>query len=161
MMKDPLNKEILEEIGLTVDQQKRVMDQDTRSHLTFNDKNIRYSSTGIVTVTPQDVIFDPASNKNMMMHLFNHFVAKIEDEDGVYVSNYYDIPAENGKGSSIEAIVDGKKVRTNNYVNESLKYVDLIKTLNGRDASELAQFDSAPVEDKIGSRRTTRRKKVF
>ena len=35
MMNDPINKMMMEEIGLTVDSQSRVMDQDTREYLSL------------------------------------------------------------------------------------------------------------------------------
>ena len=123
MMHDPINKVIMEEIGLTVDSSNRIMDQDTRALLSYREKNLKFSSQNSVTLTNNDIIFDPASNKAIMGSLFDHFLTKIEDEEGTYVSIHYEKKNEDDNSTALVAIVDGEEITTDYYNNDSLKYV--------------------------------------
>lgn len=142
-MHDPINKIIMREIGLGVDNSQKVIDQDTREILNFKEKNIKYSSQGDINITKNDILFDPTETKNLINSLFNHFTKKIESEEGTYVSLYYDIPSP--KGIALEAVVDGEKLTSAFYKNDTLRYLDIIMQINGADKSGLKQLDSAPV----------------
>lgn len=142
MMHDPINKIIMQEIGLGVDNHQKVIDQDTRETLKFKDKNIKYSSQNNVVLTKNDMPFDPFQTRNLMNSLFDHFTEKANDEDGIYVSMYYDIPGE--KGTALEAVVNGEKIKSNYYENDALRYLDVIMKINGSDTSGLMQYDAKP-----------------
>ena len=164
MMKDPINKVIMEEIGLTVDSSNRVMDQDTRALLSYKDKNMKYSSQNSVTLTNKDIVFDPASNKAIMGSLFDHFLTKIEDEEGTYVSLHYEKKNEKDNSTALVAIVDGEEITTDYYNNDSLKYVEMMRHLNESVDTDLHNMDSEakPIEDNTTvTRRKPKRKKVF
>ena len=142
MMQDPINKIIMQEIGLGVDNHQKVMDQDTRETLKFKDKNIKYSSQNNVIITKNDIPFDPYETRNLMSSLFDHFTEKMNEEEDVYVSMYYDIPGD--KGTALEAVVNGEKIKSDYYTNDSLRYLDLIMQINGSDKTVLRQYDSEP-----------------
>ena len=164
MMKDPINKVIMEEIGLTVDSSNRVMDQDTRALLSYKDKNMKYSSQNSVTLTNKDIVFDPASNKAIMGSLFDHFLTKIEDEEGTYVSLHYEKKNEKDNSTALVAIVDGEEITTDYYNNDSLKYVEMMRHLNESIDTDLHNMDSEAktIEDNTTvTRRKPKRKKVF
>lgn len=140
MMHDDLNRVVLQAVGLTTNEQQKIVDSDTRQQLLYKDKNMRYSSSNSVPITKQDVIFDPSSNKGQMKALFDHFTNKIEDEDGTYVKMSYEV--QNGEKSALTYEVDGVKVTTNSYYNDSLKYIEAIERLNGcEDIGYLQQYD--------------------
>lgn len=145
MMHDPINKIIMQEIGLTIDNHQKVVDQDTREILKFKDKNLKYSSKNDIVITRNDVPFDPIDAKNMMTSLFNHFTEKINIEDGSYVSMYYDINSE--EGTALEAVIDNNKITSDFYKNDALKYLDIIMKINGADTSGLKQYDIKPTKD--------------
>lgn len=147
-MQDPINKIIMQEIGLGVDNTQKVIDQDTRETLRFRDKNMKYSSTSHVHVSKNDIIFDPTETRHLMGSLFDHFTKKIEDEEGVYVSVYYDINSE--EGTALEIVADGDKMTSDYYQNDVLKYLDIIMKLNGTDTSNLKQYDGVTVEKRKG-----------
>ena len=155
MMKDPINKVIMEEIGLTVDSSNRVMDQDTRALLSYKDKNMKYSSQNSVTLTNKDIVFDPASNKAIMGSLFDHFLTKIEDEEGTYVSLHYEKKNEKDNSTALVAIVDGEEITTDYYNNDSLKYVEMMRHLNESIDTDLHNMDSEakPIEDNLNCRK--------
>lgn len=147
MMKDPLNKVIMEDIGLTVDSNNRVMDQDTREYLSYRDKNMKFSSQNSVTLTNQDIIFDPITDKAVMGSLFNHYLGKIEEEDGVYVALHYEQRSEDGKSTALVAKVDNQEITTDYYKNDSLKYVEMIKRLNGDSDYNMKDYDKSYKKD--------------
>ena len=80
MMNDPINKMMMEEIGLTVDSQSRVMDQDTREYLSFKSRQMKFSSQNQVTIGDRDMVFDPASNKNVAANLLDYYANKLQEE---------------------------------------------------------------------------------
>lgn len=152
-MHDPLNKMIMEEIGLTVDKQNRVYDQDTRQPLLFKEKNMKFSSQHNVALGNNDMVFDPANNKGLMNSLFDYYTQKLEDEEGVYVSGHFEEANEDGK-MAVNLTVNNKQVKTNYYTNNSLSYLEAIKVLNGSDSLDLTEYDSDRKQ-----KPTTKRKK--
>lgn len=158
MMQDPLNKVIMEEIGLTVDDQNRVLDQDTRERIKFKDKTVKYSSQHPVTIGNNDIVFDPMNNRTLMNTLFEYYSHKLQEEDDVYVAMHYEQRSEDK--STLYAKVDGKVLESKPYHQEALKYVDVIKQLNGAENVDLSQYDK-PIQhiDKKPIRRTTKPQK--
>lgn len=161
MMRDPINRIIMEDVGLTVDKNNRIFDQDTRGYLRYNDKDMRYSSQNSVTLTNNDIIFDPGSNKMLMGHVFNYYLGKVQEEDGTYVSMHYEKTKEDGS-SALTAKIDGKEYTTNYYNNESLKYAEMIKIINQSADTDLSQYDSETVKRDLEKpkKKSVKRKKV-
>ena len=117
-----------------------------------------------VTLTNKDIVFDPASNKAIMGSLFDHFLTKIEDEEGTYVSLHYEKKNEKDNSTALVAIVDGEEITTDYYNNDSLKYVEMMRHLNESIDTDLHNMDSEakPIEDNTTvTRRKPKRKKVF
>ena len=141
MMHDPLNKMIMEEIGLSVDKQNKVYDQDTRQPLLFKDKNMKFSSQHNVALSGNDMVFDPANNKGLMSSLFDYYTQKLEDEEGIYVSGHFEESGDDGK-MSVTLMIDNNQIKTNSYSNNSLSYLEAIKILNGSENTDLSQYDS-------------------
>ena len=141
MMKDPVNKLIMEEIGLTIDNKNRIIDQDTRESITYKDKNMKYSSQNSVTLGHSEMIFDPGSNKNLMTTLFGYYANKIEEEEEGYVSMYYEKPNLDGK-NILEAKTDKGLLQSKPYNNESLLYLDVIQQINGAENVDLSEYDA-------------------
>lgn len=147
MMHNPLNRLIMEEIGLSVNDHKTVIDQDTREILKFRDKNIKYSSTDNISTTRNDILFDAIETRNLMRSLFDHFTKKIEMETGLCISVYHDIKGENDT-TSLRAIVYNKNeddsfntISSDYYKLDALRYLDVIIQLNDSDRSILKKYD--------------------
>ena len=157
MMHDDLNVVVLQSVGLTVNEQQKIVDQDTRELLQYKGKNMRFSSTNSVPITKQDIVFDPSDNKGQMMALFEHFTHKIEDEDGTYIKMSCEI--QDGDKTALTYEVDGQRVTTNPYYKESLKYVEAIERLNGcEDVSYLQQYDK---KKEVPKKTRKRNKPIF
>jgi hypothetical protein len=141
-MEIDLNRKILQEIGLDINDQQHVVDQDTFNLIQFNGKNIKYSiNNPTVLIGKDDIKFDPINNVKLMSHLFTYHIDKIHEIDGIYYPVFYPIEGENGKGA-IEAKSDnGTVVRSNFYNNDSLKYADLIMRINGEKDIDLSELD--------------------
>lgn len=166
MMRDPLNRIIMEDIGLTVDPNNKIMDQDTRQELKYKDKSMRYSSQNSVVLTQADMAFDPASNKSLMNNLFDHYLTKIEDEDGTYVPIYYEERNPDGQGTGLiakihrEGSATEEVLKTQYYNNDSLKYVEMIRQINESSNTNLSEYDSEP-KDMTKPQRKRKKKKVI
>ena len=161
MMHDDLNRIIVQGIGLTVNSQQKIVDQDTGEQLRYKDKNLRYSSNNSVMLTKQDAIFDPAENRGQMVALFNHYSKKLEEEDNVYIKMSYEVQQEDNK-SSLVVEMDGQKIETGSYYNDSLKYVEAIERMNGtEDVSFLQQYDKKKDFNKQTSKSRKKKKSIF
>lgn len=148
-MHDPLNKMVMEEIGLTINRDKVVIDQDTRQPLIIKDKMMKYSSKNIVPVRKDEQVFDPATNKGQMAFAFDYFMNKLEAE-GEPIDMYYDIH----DGSAMEVKKDGRILQTSDYNKEQLRYIDMMRQLNGSSADDIKSMD-----DKVKKNPTRRKKK--
>ena len=151
-MHDPINKMVMEEIGLTIDNNKVVIDQDTRQPIMIKEKLMKYSSKVAVPVRKEEQIFDPASNKGQMAMLFDYFINKLEAE-GESTDMYYDIH----NGSAMEVRKDGGVLQTEDYNNEQLRYIDMMRQLNGSSPEDLKGIDD---KTKKKSTRQKRKPKV-
>ena len=148
-MMNPVNQIIMEEIGLTIDQNYRVIDQDSRQPIMINDKVLKYSQYHCVPVRNQEQLFDPMSQYKQMSILFDYFIDKIGATEGISVDLYYDIH----NGTALEAKNSERTITTNDYNSEPLKYVDMMMQLNGSSTSELTGYD-------IPEKKTNTRKKA-
>lgn len=138
-MHNPVNKMLLDEIGLTVDANHRVIDQDTRQPVIIKDRYLKYSAYNSVPVHGrQEQVFDPCSNRGQMGFLFEYYVAKL-DSEGEPIDMYY----ETQNGEAIEVKREGECLESGIYNNETLKFVDVIMQLNQSSSiEELHKYDS-------------------
>ena len=155
MMQDPLNKIVMEEIGLTINSQNKVIDQDTRTQIKFKDKNVKYSSQNAVTLGHSDMLFDPVSDRGLMTSLFGYYADKLEEEGECSVSIFYEKQDDDGK-TYLESKTDKGVITSKAYHNSNLTYIDTIKQLNGESNVDLSDYDTDPLED---TKKSKRRKK--
>ena len=165
-MRDPLNRIIMEDIGLTVDSNNKIMDQDTRQELKYKEKNMRYSSNNSVVLTQSDMIFDPAANKALMGSLFTHYLNKVEEEDGTYVPVYYEVRNQEGQTGLVakvhmEGSSEEESLETGFYNNDSLKYAEMIKKINGSSDTDLSEYDSEPKQDMTNQTKKQKKKRLI
>ena len=142
-MNNDLTVKLMQEIGLDIDNNKHIVDQDTGSLLQFNGKNLKFVENEEEFIPRGDAAFDPIGNPKLMNHLFSYYTSKIHDEDGRYVNIYYPVQdSKDVKKGAIELKEEKEniKLRSENYYNDSLKYMDLILQLNGEDGN-LSEYD--------------------
>lgn len=145
-----VNDIIMQEIGLEIGQASKIYDQDTGMALRIN---------GADVVAPgcmrgrQTMEFDPFNNRKMMSQLFGYFLEKHSDETDQDIVTFYDMPAEDNKGSVRCVLNDNSTIQSGNYIRDSLRYADIIVQLNGGEANSLQEFDSPIKKDTIKASR--------
>lgn len=147
MPKVELTEKLMQEIGLEIDSNHCIVDQDNGSRLQFNGKNLKYIEDGIRTGR-NDLEFNPVENSKLMNHLFSYYTNKIHQEDGRYINIYYPVECAENKGFIELKDGDNNIMRSGEYYNDSLKYADLIFQLNGEEDVDLSEYDSKrpPIE---------------
>lgn len=145
-----INNTIMREIGLEVGLDKRIVDQDTGVGLSFK---------GMDVVAPgsycgrNSIEFDPYNNKKMMNLLFGYFLDKYSDESDNSVAVSYSVNGEDKNKAAIECrMADMSKIRSGEYMRESLRCTDIIMQLNGEENPDLHKYDLPKENETIKKR---------
>lgn len=134
---------LMREIGLDVDINMCIIDQDTGIQLEYNGKKMVYQGNRSKTSVP----FDPLNNTKMMSHLFSYYTEKVQAEDGRYFSIFYQVKDSDTK-SHLEIKEDnGNIIKSESYTNDTLKYADLIFKINGEE-KDLSKEDKEMTKQK-------------
>lgn len=140
-----LVNKLMQEIGLDIDNNNYIIDQDNGNQIKFNGKNLKYNSDqNNNRRNSNEILFNPIENPKLMNNLFSYYTDKINQEDGRYVNIYYPLDSgdNSGKGK-IELKEDtNDTLQSNNYYNDCLKYADLIFQLGGDTNVDLTEYDS-------------------
>lgn len=140
---DEFNELMFQNIGLDVDDEGIVIDEDIEVRLMIRGKLM---TTDESLVQPGIILFDPAGDPSIMDKLFKHYVQKHDMESGVSTRSVaYGTCAKNEK-SYIELIkVDGKKYKSGNFYNDNIKCGDLIIQLN----SDINVYDFTELDEEL------------
>lgn len=139
-----LEYQLLMEMGLGVDSNFNLIDQDFGTQIFFNSKNVKVIVNG---VQPQlnmktDILFDPLNNVQLMRNLFQYYIKKLESEGTVFTV-YYPVQGHIQGQAKVE-IKDTQLMPYSSkyYFNECLRYIDLIMVLNEDENVDLTMFDA-------------------
>ena len=134
---------LFNEIGLSINDQNYLYDQDTGLVLKYKDKFIKAT----VNPTPiyagrNDVIFDPAKNYNLMTSIFGYYIDKESHNPECnfkFVAQYID---DNDARDKQRFVVRTKKtdIFSEFYYNVYLAYIEMIFILSGYNV-DLSNFD--------------------
>jgi len=148
---EDINKLFLQEVGLDVTEDGHIVDQDT-----FNTIQIKKTDTVFKGYGDQhkgSIELDPAKNSKHAKILFDYYVNKLADTDDIEAFssyNSYITDEEKAKGIIECKTPDNEIMKSGEYVNESLRYLDTIMRLNGDDDPDIAKLDRTKEEfDKI------------
>lgn len=154
-----VNKIIMQEMGLDIGNNYRIVDQDTGMEIKLN---------GMAVMAPgiyggkQSVEFDPHNNRKMMSQMFGYFVNKYSEETDIDMMAYYNIDDDRSGGNNIGRVEckmsNDEIITSDSYQRDSLKYMDIIIQLNGGDPSYLKKYD-IPQENKTIKKKTSGRSK--
>lgn len=138
--------QLMTEIGLEVDSELRIVDQDDGNIIMFKGKSLKVSIDGIRQpfIGRNDILFDPITNFKVMNNLFSYFIHKTSVDEGRYFSIFYPVNLPNGT-TYIEIKEDNNIIRSNAYMNPCLAYIDLIFRING-ESYNLSMYD-VPLEE--------------
>ncbi len=137
-----LEYKLMMEIGLSVDNEHRLIDQDFGTFVFLNGKYIKAKLNGVEPfINRHTIYFDPVGNVKFMRHLFQYYMTKINKLDNKYFSVFYPIfNQENGTGC-LEVKNENEYYKSEYYYNESLRYIDIIFRISG-EVVDLRMFDS-------------------
>ena len=144
---EDINKLFMEEVGLDVCEDGHIVDQDTFNTIQIKGKRTVFKGYG--EKNPGSIELDPAKNSKHAKILFDYFVNKLEDEEDIEAfSTYNSYITDEKKGTGyLECKRSSDDVlKTGEYVNESLRYLDALKQLNGDPDPDIAQYDRTKEE---------------
>ena len=154
---EDINKLFLQEVGLDVTDDGHIVDQDN-----FNTIQIKKTDTvfkGYGQLHRGSIELDPAKNSKHAKILFDYYVNKLADNDEIEAFSSYNSYITNettAKGIIECKSHDNEIMKSGEYVNESLRYLDTIMQLNGDPSPDISKYDRTKEEfDKI--RRTEER----
>jgi len=133
--KKEFEAKVMQEVGLEVDTNGNVVDQDTGVQFYFKNKPVKAEN-----VDRDSILFDPLNNQNMMSKIFSYHTEKLHQEEGRYVGIYYS-SGDRGEKSHIELKEGEGVIKSGSYYNDSIKLADLIMGLNGNKKVDFSDLD--------------------
>lgn len=139
-----LNYQLMCEIGLEVDQEMRVVDQDLGNVIMFKGKTLKANIGGLRQpfIGRNDILFDPVNNYKIMTTIFAYYVQKLTNMEGRYFNIFYPVQLQSGK-TYAEIKEDMKVIRSGAYFNPCIAFIDLVFRLNNEEY-DLSMYDSIP-----------------
>lgn len=141
------------ELGLSINNEQFIYDQDTGVVLKYKDKRIKMSFTGNVYGSNNDVVFDPSINYDLMVKLFGYYIEK-ETQNGNdigYIAHFAEeefgrafVPKNERFKQRIVIKTKNGDIKTTAYYNLYLAYVEAIFILSGNIDYDLSNFDILP-----------------
>lgn len=148
-----MNYDLFMEMGLGLDADKHLYDQDTMNPIMFKDKYIKAAiDPSPIYAGRNDILFDPANNYTLMNRLFGLYLDKAQNTDdgdilGGYIAHYVDDNEERDK-QCVGVKTHGRGVISSEYYyNVYLAYIDCIFRIAGY-IPVLTQFDIKPDKPK-------------
>lgn len=137
-----LEYQLILAMGLSVDTNNNLIDQDYGTIVYLNGKNIKAKRGPVEPfIRKTDIYFDPVNNVKLMRSLFQYYINKITELDNRYFSVYFPVfGSENGL-VAIEIKNERESYRSDYFFNESLRYIDLILKISGYDYINVKDYD--------------------
>lgn len=130
MNKDDLIYVLMNEIGLGIDAEHYVIDQDYGTRVFLNGKAIKAKLNGVEPMIRRNEVYFDIDNIKFIRYLFQYYIVKLQKFDNRYFSVFYPVNVNNGCGA-IEIKNESEVYRSNIYHNECLRYIDLILKMSG------------------------------
>lgn len=139
-----LNYQLMCEIGLEVDSEGRLVDQDLGNMILFKGKTLKVNMPGFRQpfIGRNDILFDPVNNYKIMNTIFSYYVQKLADLEGRYFNIFYPVQLQSGK-TYAEIKENMKVIRSGAYYNPCIAFIDLVFRLNDEEY-DLSAYDSQP-----------------
>jgi len=141
------------EIGLSINMDQYIYDQDTGIVLKFKDKHIKMSFNNNVYAGNNDIIFDPSTNYNLIVTLFGYYIEKesANGNDIGYIAHFTEEEAgkvfvPKGERFKQRVVIRTKNgdIYTNYFYNLYLAYIEAIFIISGNTDYDLSNFDILP-----------------
>lgn len=141
------------EIGLSINNDQYIYDQDTGIILKFKDKQIKMSFINNVYAGNNDIVFDPSTNYNLIVTLFGYYIEKeaANGNDIGYIAHFSEEEAgkvfiPKGERFKQRLVIRTKNgdINTEGYYNLYLAYIEAIFIISGNTGYDLSNFDILP-----------------
>jgi len=138
--------DLFSEIGLGINSQQYLYDQDTQTVIQFKEKYIKASINGQpVYAGRNDIVFEPAKNYTLMTRLFEYYLDKCQNSDDGdqlqgYIAHYIDDDETKEKQRVVVKTVGRGEISSQFYFNVYLAYIDCLFKIAGYNA-DLSNFD--------------------
>lgn len=136
--------EVLDKMGISIDMNYNVVDEENGKMLHYNNKPIKFMSK-MSDVGRDAIQFNPLRNINLSNKLFNNYLRILHDYDGIYVISYGFEYSKNNKKSLIVVTQneDGStsSIETYPYNNEALCYLEVASILNNEGKQDYSMYD--------------------
>lgn len=143
-----LNSLVMREIGLELDRQYNVIDQDTGVQLQINGRLIKYyfgSEINPDSNVDGDKIFDAVKDSYLLNFLVAYYIEKLKFEDpSLYIYSFHSINDKFKPRTALE-FKGSINTRTRFYYSDCLKFIEGLYKLNGSDI-DLSDYDMMIVE---------------
>lgn len=141
------------EIGLSINNDNYIYDQDNGIILKYKDKYMKLSFNNEVYAGKNDIVFDPSTNYNLMIMIFGYYMEKelANGNDIGYIAQFTEEEFKRTKENKKERYRQRAVVRTKNgdicsnyYYNLYLALIEIIFIISGNDGYDLSNFDILP-----------------
>ena len=141
------------ELGLSVNSEQFIYDQDTLIVLKYKDKRIKMNFNGNVYGSNNDVVFDPSTNYDLMVKLFGYYIEKetANGNDIGYIAHFTEeefnrpfLPKDERYRQRVVVKTKNGDFKTDPYYNIYLAYIEAIFILSGNPDYDLSNFDILP-----------------
>ena len=128
------NDYCMRELGLNLDDNDRLVDDDTQSILQYREKFIKYQEDECVPNRPDEVEMDLLRNPRLMGILFGIYLEKFSERKGIEITSQFQSTSIRGEvgNTGITWIINGKNETfwSDAFRNESVRIFNLICKLN-------------------------------
>lgn len=134
---------VIQEIGLDLDENNNVVDQDFRNIVYFSGKKLKYNYHGQIAIINNntEIYMNLLHNPLLMQHLFYYYLEKEYVFEGKYFTLFYDVNSSDPNYSAIEIKNNEYTLTSKFYYNRCLRYIDLIFQISGEYNVDLTQYD--------------------
>lgn len=129
-----LNDFVIREAGLELDEMNHIIDQDTGMPIIVKDKKVKYNNGPITRLMPNEIEFDPLNNSLLASEICANYIYKLQEEGELNTRSYGISNKERNMPGRAVCIAD-ETLSTREYILDSLKYIDLIATINNTDTN--------------------------
>lgn len=140
----------LKEIGLDVDEDNHIIDEETGMPITAKGKFLKFNCGAVSRTTRDEINYDPLNNPKLMNFLFGYYSSKLEAEGSRGVDICYTTNGPEDK-QILNIKTGDDALESEPYYNESVRIMDVICKLNDSD-TDVSIYDSMPENKPRGKR---------
>lgn len=128
-----LNDFIIKEAGLELNDNNHVIDQDTGLPIIIKGKSVKYNNGPVSRLNNNEIEFDPLNNPLLANEICGKYIDKLQQEGELETVAYGISNKERNTNGRAICIGKSEKISSNEYILDSLKYIDLIASINNTD----------------------------